>query len=490
MRLFKILLPGLLIAQLIATVEVYLSNAALYRSVTAIIDAGYLAVPNRHAMLHLREFGPAVFGGIFFTLTVGAGLSLLAFTAAWMWDRVFYRGRVSLGVFLLLWVGCLVSLNLKGFCPGTAYFLFVPPVVFAAAFKWMPPRTPEETRRSELFHSIPLLLLAFMWIPLAGGSLFIDIRDSFLLSGPPGKWINDFYYNYTLYPAEVFKSFDQKMIRTCNSDQLGASREANLVKRKLLRYDYLSINGYAKADLEILKEEDVFIFKNRGKETLRVLPEEFLNRPGSTLKEFSRNTDRYFFFRKCVLFCLLTGSPVILYVFLNAFFLLLLNPFIQSRRVSAIAALLCLLTGGALLVILHSDSEMVVNRRTVSEAMKSEHWQDRVAALKFIGEKGMEVDAFEEYKSMLKSSLVPERYWLAQAMSKSRKAEISGDLRSLLDDPHRNVVCMALYAIGRRGDRAEAAELIKRIKTSDDWYTQWYAYRALRSVGWKQTESK
>jgi len=491
MKLLKILLPGLFAAQVIATIQVYLSNAGLYSALIATANAGYLAVPNRRAMAHLGEFGPAFFGGLFFTLTVGASLSIFAFAAAWMWDRVFSRNRVSLVFFLILWVGCLVSVNFKGFCPAAAsYFLFVPPLVFAVALKWMPEQTVEKTRRSELIHVIPLLLLAFMWVPLAGSNMFLNMRDSFLLSDSPGKWINDFYYNYTLYSAEAFKSLDQKMIRTCNPDHIGGGPAANLVKEKLLRHDYFPINGYAKADLEISGKEGLLVFRNRGKEVLRIPPEDFLSRSGPILKEFSLKTDRYSFFREFVFFCLLTGSPIILYIILRTLFFLVLTPFMNPGRTSAMASVLCFLTGGVLLILLYSGSNRVVDVRNLSEAMESENWKDRVAALKFIGREGMEVSNLEDYERMLKSSSVPERYWLAKAMSKSRRPETYSDLLTLLDDPHRNVVCMAFYSLGRRGNAAAAGEIIKRIEASGDWYTQWYAYRALRALGWKQAKSK
>ena len=491
MRLLKIVLPGLFTAQAIATIQVYLSNADLHRALVAIGNNGYLAVPNRHAMARLEEFGPAFFGGLFFTLTVGAGLSILAFAAAWIWDRVLSRNRLSLIFFLILWAGCLVLLNLKGFCPAAStYFLFVPPVVFAGVLRWMPARTARKTLRVELLHIIPLLLLAFMWAPLVGSNVFLNVRDSFLLSGPPGKWINDFYYNYTLYPAEAFKSLDQKMIKTCSLDQIGTAPVVTHVTRKLLRHDYLPISGYTKADLDMSTEGDLLVFKNRGEAIISIPTKEFLSRSGPILKEFSQKTDRCSFFRKFVFFCLLTGSPVILYIILHAFFFLLLIPFMKSEKVSAMADVLCLLTGGALLLLLYSGGGRAVDVRNVSEAMGSENWRDRVEALKFIGQKGMEVSDFEAYEKMLKSPSVPERYWLAKAISKSRKPKTAVDILTLLDDPHRNVVCMVFYALGRRRDAAAAGEIIRRIETSGDWYTQWYAYRALRALGWKQTESK
>ncbi|MBW1701613.1 MAG: HEAT repeat domain-containing protein [Deltaproteobacteria bacterium] len=65
-----------------------------------------------------------------------------------------------------------------------------------------------------------------------------------------------------------------------------------------------------------------------------------------------------------------------------------------------------------------------------------------------------------------------------------------GDLLSFLDDPHPNVVCMAFYSLGRRGNMESAKKIMNRFETSDHWYEQWYAYKALRTLGWKQTKSK
>jgi len=55
---------------------------------------------------------------------------------------------------------------------------------------------------------------------------------------------------------------------------------------------------------------------------------------------------------------------------------------------------------------------------------------------------------------------------------------------------HANVVSMAFYALGQRGDRQAIKEILTRIETSKHWYNQWYAYRALRRLGWKQSRPK
>ena len=89
----RALLLGLLVAQIIATRQVYLSNLDLYRSLSAIQAAGYLTIPNQRIMPILQDFGPAFLGGLFFTFSLGVGLSLLSLAAAWVWHRLFSRSR-------------------------------------------------------------------------------------------------------------------------------------------------------------------------------------------------------------------------------------------------------------------------------------------------------------------------------------------------------------------------------------------------------------
>ena len=60
-----ILLFGLVIAQIIATIEVYLSNLELHSTVSALYDAGYLTVPNAMVMSGLQNFWPAFWGDYF-----------------------------------------------------------------------------------------------------------------------------------------------------------------------------------------------------------------------------------------------------------------------------------------------------------------------------------------------------------------------------------------------------------------------------------------
>ena len=125
---------GLVLTEVPAAVEVGLGNRALAVKVSALVRAGYVAVPNANVLPSLEALGPAVWGGLFFTLTLGAGLSLLSLAAAWMWQRVLDGRRPWLILFGLAWLALVTAIYLSaGRFWITACYLIAPPAVFLAA---------------------------------------------------------------------------------------------------------------------------------------------------------------------------------------------------------------------------------------------------------------------------------------------------------------------------------------------------------------------
>jgi HEAT repeat protein len=131
-----------------------------------------------------------------------------------------------------------------------------------------------------------------------------------------------------------------------------------------------------------------------------------------------------------------------------------------------------------------------MTRKNLGTALESERWQIRVAALKIIDREGMDIAGFRAYEGLLESPRIVERYYVAKALGASKQPETAKQLLSFLDDPHINVVCMALDSLGRRGHIQALEKIMKVLETSDHWYEQWYAYKALRKLGWNQTGSK
>jgi len=121
--------------------------------------------------------------------------------------------------------------------------------------------------------------------------------------------------------------------------------------------------------------------------------------------------------------------------------------------------------------------------------LESENWQTRVAALKTIQQEKLEIADYRVYPQLLKSRTPQERYWLARTLAFSRRSGTYEDLLTFLNEKNTNVRCMAFYSLGLRRNRSAIKPILARLKISDNWYSQTYAYNALRSLGWKQTTS-
>jgi len=485
-----VLLLGLLTAQIIATIQVYLSNLEVHRSITAIRDAGYLIVPNENILPRLLELKTAFFGGIFFTLSTGAGLTLLAIAAAWAWERLFSRKRPFLIALTGIWILALAAANCRGFLPlVTAYVFFIPALCFVTTLRWMPEKNREDSRFGEILPLIPLFLLTAIWASQMGSDLFLDIRDNILLSNPAGKKINQFYYDYTLYPAEVFKTERLKLLKTCRLEGIDSKGTGRFIERKLIDNDYLPMEEGNAVDLILRGDGKTLVLEREGKIVLLTTLADFSSNMPTFLKEFSTKSDRYRYFRKFTFFSILVGFPVTLYVLVYSLFRLVFSLFLGMRISSITSSLLCFAVGIALLLPFQTGRETTIGVENLAGAISSDKWQVRVSALKMIREKEIDIGDSPAYKEMIESPSVPERYWLATVLKKSRGPETYGVLLAMLDDPHPNVRCKVIEALGKRGRKEVVGEIVRRIKTSDHWYCQWYAYRALRSLGWKQKKS-
>ncbi|MFH2219216.1 MAG: HEAT repeat domain-containing protein [Pseudomonadota bacterium] len=481
---------GLLTAQVLSALFIYLSNVRIYASLTAVNYAGYLAVPNLRVMAGLREFAPAFYGGLFFTFTLGAGISLITMGSVWIWDRLFSRNKRLSLLFLLPWAGSIVGANWQGFNPmATSFFILVPAVVLPASLKWRTVQNDNGLLFSSMVFWIPFVLLLVLWLVKIDSQMLLSFRDNILMSNSIGIRINDFYYAHSLYPAEVLKSLDQKLIRTCDLDSVGDDPVKDALGKVLLSNDYIDVGNRAETDLKILVNGDVLIFENSGKTILGTQLKDFLSNPGPDLTKISVKSDRFVLFRHLTFLSLMIGLPIAAYIVLQATFCSISSCFLSSGISRVAASIICFAIGAVLLVPAFIEKEKIIPVKELSAVLGSEDWQDRVAALKVLLQNNMEIGDFTPGRKIMKSPHIPERYWLVRVLGISRKPETYKELLSFLDDLHPNVVCMAYRSLGLRQDRNAVGEIIKRLETSDDWYEQWYAYKALRALGWKQTKS-
>jgi len=482
-----ILFVGLLIAQVVAVIQVYLSNPGLHKTMTAISEAGYLAVPNPVVMSSLQSFWTAFWGGWFFTISIGAGVSLAGMAAGWIWSRLFLRSRPALFVWTAVWGGLLLVSNWHG--PAvfpTLYLVLTAPAIFWLTAKLTPRASIKAGAKLDWLHLAPIPILALLWFPQLDADLFMDLRDNLLLSNHLGEKISHYYYRYTLYPAKSFKSLDQKIIRTCRLDDLSSPGLKRQLAEKLLANDYLPMPDIPGANLIITRAGPNLVFRDGDRQVLNVKTAQFLARPQQTLQRYSAQRDRHRALRQFSFLSLLMGFPVLVYLVLHA---ILYYPaaFIFSRKAASLtASALCLMIGLLVLFYFQANRSRNIRVENIHEALVSQSVSRRVAALKTIRRKGLRVADFSSYPQLLKSPHPSERYWLVVAMAIDRSQATFSDLVGFLEDENINVRCMALQALGRQKNPQAIKIVLAKLKTSHDWYAQVYAYRALRSLGWKQ----
>jgi hypothetical protein len=239
-------------------------------------------------------------------------------------------------------------------------------------------------------------------------------------------------------------------------------------------------------DLDIQLTPSLFSFRNRGRTVFDISPKAFFAQPEEALRRFSRETDRYALFRQITIVCLLVGFPVLLYILVFSLFRLIIQFTAPPKKVDLITAMLCFFLGLALLIPLLPGRTRTSDAEALSAALRSESWKQRVIALRNIATEKRHRKDLSKDDFFLTSTHLPERYWYAKALAWNRDPETHDHLIRLLDDSHPNVVSMAYYSLGQRKDRRAVHEILSRIASSRHWYNQWYAYRALRSLGWKQ----
>ena len=479
---------GLFIAQIIGTVQIYLSNLKLYTNLIIIERAGYLPVPNQNVIPGLEELAPAWWGGLFFTLSIGAGLALAATAAAWIWDRLFSQNKHLRFLIILLWLGLLILINLRGInLWATLYCFLIPLTVFHTTVKLLPQRSRHHNNLRTLGHLLPIILLAILWMTQYDRQLFIDLRDHLLFSNPMGKKVSDFYYKYTPYATEAFKSLNQKTLKTCRLPELSNQYQKEVLEAALLAMDYLPVNTDAAVDLEIVRQDNQFLFKHHGRVIFDTTVKDLLSGPKRILNQFSEATDKFAAFRQITFFAFLLGYPLTLYIVFHALFWLILQIFMDRQNAALIASGICLIISIFIFITFSFSRSSAIEKNKLADHLNANSWQERVAALRFIEAQKLPIERYKRYTEDLSSLSVPERYWLVKAMARSNTASTHEILVLLLNDTHVNVESVAYWALARRGDSQAIPKILRAMKVSNRWYSQLYAYNALRTLGWKQS---
>jgi hypothetical protein len=482
-------LCGLLTAQIIATIFVYLSNQSIYDAAIAIEKAGYLPIPAGQVLVSLKYFGNAFWGGLFFTLSIGAGLTLATWAALRIWDLLFKRHPRVIIASGILWIGLILFVNTAGVVLFPSLLCIAVPAATGWATLYKVKKKPVIKNKVWFLPVVTLVLLTAMWTTQWNKNLFINIRDHILLSNPVGRAVNDFYYRYTNYATEAFKSIDMKTMRTCRFEAFDNHRITRQLKLRLAQHDVLVLPEIDNPDVVVVALEGKLQLQSAIGNRIETTVGQLRSDPGAWVHQLSRASDRYAPFRKTTFVGLLIGFPVLLFVLVYGLLHIILSRIVQADRVVWMASTLCAVIGVLIFLPMLGARPVEVTPDKLDAALASEHWPRRVAALRYIQTHELEIALYPSYRNLLSSSMVVDRYWLALTLAKSRTASTYSDLLALLEDPHPNVTCQVFKALGERGRKSAIRPVQKKLMNLNHWYAQWYGYRALRKLGWHQRPS-
>lgn len=485
------MVAGLVFSQFLGTFYVRQSNLHLYHQIQTLIAAGWFPVPNGPVISSLKDFATAGWGGLFYTLSAGAALTLATWASIRLGKQFYPASRTFNVCLAVIWLGLVAVVNIQGPTLFATLFAFGVPLVTALAVLRGTSGTKQQTSR--WMWCIPaavLIGLTAMWSTQMNRDLFTVIRDHVLLSNPVGRSVNDFYYRYTLYAAEAFKSFQQKTIRTCTLKEIQDPRLGRQLESTLARWDIMAVTDSEAVDMVIRQDGPDLQLIPAGGKAVRVKANDFLKNTGDNLQSFSEAGDRQKIFRRLIFAGVLIGFPVLLYMLVYGLIRFFVGLAVNGPAATWLTSGICLLIGVLLFVPMLSGRNRNLSTDQLPQALRSDNWNQRVAALRQTERQRIDIGRIVDYSHLLTSNRVVERYWLARNLAHSRNAAAYRDLLILIKDPHPNVVCQAFYALGRQGKRTAIDPIKTQIMRSDHWYTQFYGYRAIRKLGWNQTQSR
>jgi hypothetical protein len=489
---FFAFLSGLLAAQGIAFFQVYDSNLAMHQRITGIIQSGYAHMPNANLVAMLKMWLPAFAGGVFFSLSIGAGLALVTIAILWIWEAVCRRKKSCLYFFVGLWASFLIFVNLAKISIFPSLYVICIPAVVSYAYKRLHRRERSGGRRLIVVcHLACIAVLALIWATQARSGMFLVIRDNLLLTNPVGMKINGFYYRYTHYSAEVITALHQKLFKTYRRSIDHSPELAHRLDYALAGQGYFRLSAGKQEDIHIKQEKDQLVFDSGGKQSVfQIAVTDFLKAPQTALKTLSIKLDGYKLFRRMIFYSLLIAFPITLYWMLHTAVASGLSLLMAAQKASLLGILVCFLLGAGLFVPVYLGRDKDIGKDQLAEALTNRNWRVQVSALKSIAHDNLEIFRIGPYRQLMQSPHVPVQYWLAQALGKSRHPQTYQDLIKLLHAAHPNVVCQAVAGIGRRGSARDIPRILSLIEHTNHWYILRYAYHALRNLGWKQKKSE
>jgi hypothetical protein len=499
------LLIGFIAGEIMGWVLVAQSNKILLAEQQWLVENGYIAVPGINLASELESWKTHLAGGLFFGLSIGLCYAFIWSLFIWglhPWPKI----RISISVFLLgLFFIFYIFTQGKALNVFFGLFLIIVPFLLMLIFSIFGFHKKVE---SGLMQAMPymagflgtIIIVSFLIGPSLTGRDFVRIRDGLFGRIKWGRRVSDFYYHYTLYPARVIKTFDQRLQRFLRIDaNVFAEKEFKQLKRVFTWRD-IFIGEDVPSNTMIKKDKEtgkMLIICSNPSFSIETSLEDFFKDPKNILKEYNMRTDSAAFLRRAVRWSLFHIWPL-MGIFLIYFFLIFICNLFFKRPSSTRDALLAFFS---ILVLIMSFRYLMMPKKisldteSLLNTIKGNNTGNKITAIMALWER-IEKDKkkaghfSEHFIKMLDDPDPIIRKWGIDFLAYADEKKAINILIRLLKDPDANVAYHAARSLGKFRAREAREPLLKILAGEGEWYLKTTAYIALRETGWSQLPLK
>ncbi|MGA1839106.1 MAG: HEAT repeat domain-containing protein [bacterium] len=518
---------GFISGEIMGWVLVADSNKTLLAEQQWMVENVYIAVPGINYDSEIKSWKTHFAGGLFFGLSIGLCYAFIWSLFFWiilnfkqdLW-RFLYKllHEINPVIFLITWI-CFYSfifylipaffkLFYNLFTTGHwafGLFLLIVPLVL---YKLLLITKLYKNERINLTKTIPyiagflgaIIMVSMLIATSLTGRDFIRIRDGLFGRIEWGRRISNFYYHYTLYPARVIKTFDQRLQRFLRIDSNDFSEEELKQLKRIFTWRDIFIGEDAPSDTVIKKDKEtgnmIIISKKHGF-SIETSLENFFKDPKKIIVQYDIRTDSAAPLRRVVSLSLFNIWPL-MGIFLIYLFLIIICGLLFKKSSStrdtlfAFFSILLLIMGFRSLMVpknISLDTENLLN--TIEGNGSGNKITSIMALWERIEKDKNKVGHFSEhFIKMLDDPDPIIRKWGIDFITLSGEKKAINIIIRLLNDPDPNVAYHAARSLGKFEVREAREPLLKILEGKREWYLKTTAYIALRETGWSQLSLK
>lgn len=474
------LLTGLCTCQLLATVQLYCFSIDLRSRVEDAIGFFPGFIPNNAVLQDACSITGILAGALFFTATLGCGLSLLGLVVSYLIKSTSRFRLPAFLLFIVTGVFCLFKLNINGFSPfGTAYIIFIPLTIYQVGKK-VSAETGLICPGNGIWTGAVIIMVfaTAVWVQ-NGNRSFTVVRDRLLLTNTPGVFATQFYYRYSYLAGASIRSFGQNPFGTWVPDSSLKKSGHDGIFALMYQHGYRQVRNPVHADLILGFDGRNLVLGHAGEPVLAVSPEQFVNLPAHFLKRFNMDADRHQLLRLLSYYSLLIGLPSVFGIFLFSGLRVSAGLFLSDHRAGIIASGIMLIAAACLIYGLSSMPHESISRIGLVKKLSSADGRKRQAAYEALRRQNLDIGRFVGPDKLAASQYIPDRLWLATLLADSQHSERGSVLMRLIDDPILPVSCRAMRSLGQPGVNLGMSNLKQKVNTTTSWYLQECAHQSL-----------